>query len=101
MSRYFIYCRKSSESEDRQVLSIESQVNELKRLAEKLKLPIVEILCESKSAKEPGRPVFDNMLLNINERQLKKCREQSGVAVAVLPIAIVQSVRLYLWVRRE
>ena len=65
MSRYFIYCRKSSESEDRQVLSIESQVNELKRLAEKLKLPIVEILCESKSAKEPGRPVFDNMLLNI------------------------------------
>jgi site-specific DNA recombinase len=65
MPRYFIYCRKSSESEDRQVLSIESQVNELKRLAEKLKLPIVEILCESKSAKEPGRPVFDNMLLNI------------------------------------
>jgi DNA invertase Pin-like site-specific DNA recombinase len=47
------------------VLSIESQVNELKRLAEKLKLPIVEILCESKSAKEPGRPIFDNMLLNI------------------------------------
>ncbi|MCX6774593.1 MAG: recombinase family protein [DPANN group archaeon] len=65
MSRYFIYCRKSSESEDRQVLSIESQLNELKRLAEKLKLSIVEILCESKSAKEPGRPVFDDMLLNI------------------------------------
>jgi site-specific DNA recombinase len=65
MSRYFIYCRKSSESEDRQVLSIESQVNELKRLAEKLKLPIVDVLCESKSAKEPGRPVFDDMLLNI------------------------------------
>lgn len=67
MSRYFIYCRKSSESEDRQVLSIESQVNELKHLAERLKLPVVGILCESKSAKEPGRPVFDKMLLNIKQ----------------------------------
>ena len=67
MSRYIIYCRKSTESEDRQVLSIESQMNELKRLAERLNLQVVEILSESQSAKSPGRPLFSKMIDRINE----------------------------------
>src|ERR1022692_1392332 len=62
MPGYFIYCRKSSEAEDRQVLSIESQTRELEQIAAKLNLPILEILTESKSAKEPGRPVFNQMM---------------------------------------
>ena len=65
MPGYFIYCRKSSEAEDRQVLSIESQTRELHQIAAKLNLPIMEILTESKSAKEPGRPVFNTMMQRI------------------------------------
>jgi DNA invertase Pin-like site-specific DNA recombinase len=62
MPGYFIYCRKSSEAEDRQVLSIESQTRELGQIAAKLNLPVAEILTESKSAKDPGRPVFNQMM---------------------------------------
>ncbi len=66
MPGYFIYCRKSSEAEDRQVLSIESQTRALEELAGKLKLPVAEILTESRSAKEPGRPVFNQIMQRLN-----------------------------------
>jgi DNA invertase Pin-like site-specific DNA recombinase len=62
MSGYFIYCRKSSEAEDRQVLSIESQTRELQQIAGRLGLQVSDILTEAKSAKEPGRPVFNEMM---------------------------------------
>jgi site-specific DNA recombinase len=62
MPGYFIYCRKSSEAEDRQVLSIESQTGELEQLALKLNVPVAEILSEAKSAREPGRPVFNSLM---------------------------------------
>ncbi|MEQ1499863.1 MAG: recombinase family protein [Parcubacteria group bacterium] len=60
--KYIIYCRKSTDTEDKQVLSLESQEMELLRLAEALNLQVVDTLKESKSAKEPGRPVFNEMM---------------------------------------
>ena len=66
--KYFLYARKSSESEDRQVQSIDDQVNRLNELAGDLNLDIVEILTESKSAKQPNaRLIFTDMLKRIEK----------------------------------
>lgn len=60
---FFLYARKSSESEDRQVQSIEDQISRLKELASNLGISIKEILTEAKTAKKPYcRPVFAEML---------------------------------------
>ncbi|MFZ1075188.1 MAG: recombinase family protein, partial [Minisyncoccia bacterium] len=60
--KYIIYCRKSSESDDRQALSIESQESEMLKIVEKFGLSVVVLLKESKSAKQPDRPVFNQMI---------------------------------------
>ncbi len=57
--------RKSTEGEDRQVLSLDSQRSELDRLIQSEKLHIVDYLQESFSAKKPGRPVFNDMIRRI------------------------------------
>ena len=60
--KYILYARKSTEEDDRQVLSIEAQLVELKEFAAKEKLEIVASFCEAKTAKEPGRIKFAEML---------------------------------------
>lgn len=67
MNQYFLYCRKSSEEEDRQALSIESQIGELERFAKKEQLRIVARFQESRSAKSPGRPIFTDVLRRIEK----------------------------------
>ena len=52
--RYVIYARKSSEDEDRQILSIQAQLAELSSYSAKEKLDIVASFQEAKTAKEPG-----------------------------------------------
>ena len=67
MIKYFIYCRKSSEDEERQVLSIEAQLHELREYAKQQNLFVVKEFYESKTAKEPGREVFNEMLGEIEK----------------------------------
>lgn len=65
---YYLYARKSSESEDRQVQSIDDQLNRLKELARDRGLRIKDIFTESRSAKMPdNRPVFRDMLNRIEQ----------------------------------
>lgn len=64
--KYFLYARKSSESEDRQVQSIDDQINRLKKLSNDLGLTIKKVYTEAKSAKKPNnRPIFQEMLERI------------------------------------
>lgn len=68
--RYCLYARKSTESEERQVLSIESQVKEMLQIAERDGLEIVDIRKESHSAKNSGqRPVFNEILEDIDKER--------------------------------
>lgn len=61
--KYCLYARKSTESEERQVLSIDSQIKEMLQLAEREGLEIVAMKRESHSAKETGqRPVFNEIV---------------------------------------
>jgi len=61
--KYCLYARKSTESEERQVLSIDSQIKEMLQLADREGLEIVELKRESHSAKETGqRPVFNEIV---------------------------------------
>lgn len=64
--KYFLYARKSSESEDRQIQSIDDQVDRLKKFAAQQGLRITKVITEAKSAKKPNnRPLFEDMLKRI------------------------------------
>ena len=63
--KYFIYCRRSSEREDRQTLSIEAQLRELETIAKREGLEIVDTIIESQSAYKIGREGFNTLLERI------------------------------------
>ena len=60
--KFLSYCRKSSESEEKQMLSIDSQKRELKRIIERDGLNNTDTLWESKSAYKIGREEFRKMI---------------------------------------
>ena len=63
--KYILYVRKSTDVEDKQVLSIEAQIVELRKFAADNNLQVVDTIIEKKSAKIPGRPKFGKMLQRI------------------------------------
>ncbi|MCL1929922.1 recombinase family protein [Candidatus Saccharibacteria bacterium] len=64
--KYCLYARKSTEQDERQAMSIESQIKEMKELAKREGLYVAEIKRESHSAKESGlRPVFNEMITEL------------------------------------
>jgi DNA invertase Pin-like site-specific DNA recombinase len=64
--RYCLYARKSTKEDERQALSIDSQINEMIQLAQRDNLTIIDIKKESHSAKSSGgRPVFNELLADI------------------------------------
>ena len=64
---FFLYARKSTDEENRQVTSLDAQVRELRELAKRERIVIHEIIEESKTAKQPGRPFFNRMLDRIED----------------------------------
>ena len=64
---FFLYARKSTDVEDKQILSIEAQLVELREYAARENILIVEELVEKQSAKIPGRPIFNEMMSRIEK----------------------------------
>ena len=62
---YFLYVRKSTDVEDKQVLSIAAQIAELKEFAARMGIYIIDVIIEKQTAKKPGRKEFNKMLARI------------------------------------
>ncbi len=63
---YCLYARKSTEDDERQAMSIDSQIKEMSEMALKEEIFIKEIRQEKHSAKMSGqRPVFNQLLADI------------------------------------
>ncbi len=65
--KFFLYARKSTDVEDKQVLSIEAQITELRAFAKQEGLNVIEEFVEKQSAKIPGRPIFGEMLARVEK----------------------------------
>ena len=67
--KYFLYARRSVEKKDgeEKIISVESQLKEMRELGKREGLKIIKTFEETKSAKYPGRPVFGEMIKRIQK----------------------------------
>lgn len=66
--KYGLYVRKSTESDERQALSIESQKKEMEKIASKENLKIEKVYEDKHSAKESrSRPSFINLITDLKQ----------------------------------
>lgn len=69
INQYVIYCRKSSESDERQIQSLSDQITTITNFVSSHGLQIIgDPLQESKSAKIPGRPKFNELIEMIEDQ---------------------------------
>jgi len=111
--KYIIYSRKSQENRDRQVLSIESQLVELREFAARNGLKVVKEFQESQSAFKPGRPVFAgvmemletglaNAVLTWKPDRIARCAVDGGRFIQAMDDGHIQELRTpYEMFRRE
>src|SRR3989338_2198836 len=59
--KFFLYARKSTDVEDKQVLSIDAQLTELREYAVRGNIEISAEIVEKQSAKVPGRHFLNKM----------------------------------------
>jgi site-specific DNA recombinase len=106
MLKYFIYGRKSSEDEDRQILSVDAQLSELNTIALQNGMSVVATFTESKSAKGPGREVFNEMLRRIERGEanailswkldrLARNFDDGGKIIGLLQRGVIQEIRTF------
>ena len=106
MLKHFIYCRKSSEDEDRQMLSIDAQLSELNSIARERGITVVRTFTESKSAKEPGREIFNDMLRRIERGEanailswkldrIARNFDDGGKIIGLLQRGAIQEIRTF------
>ena len=106
MLKYFIYCRKSSEDEDRQLLSNDAQISELNAIALRDGLTVVRCFTESKSAREPGREVFNEMIRRIEQGEanavlawkldrLARNFDDGGKIIGLLQRGVIQEIHTF------
>ena len=106
-TRYCLYARKSTESEERQVLSIDSQIKEMLQMAEREGLEIVAMKRESHSAKETGqRPIFNEIIDEIRAKKfngiltwapdrISRNAGDLGKIVGLMDAGLLQEIRTY------
>src|ERR1700722_19749991 len=67
-----LYARKSTDREDKQILSIPAHPAAMREFAASAGLTIVAELTESRSAREPGRPVFNQLLKDVSDGKVER-----------------------------
>lgn len=104
--RYILYARKSTDSEDRQVQSLDAQERELLEIAGKLGLEIVGTYRESMSAKATGRPIFAHVINQISKGKadailcwkldrLARNFADGGNIIDMLQRSVIKEIRTY------
>jgi len=105
--RYCLYARKSSEDDERQAMSIDSQIQEIMTLAARDNMQIVETRRESHSAKDSGkRHVFNGIIGDIEKGmfdgilswspdRLSRCAGDLGSLVDLMDRGMLREIRCH------